>query len=100
MEYILQVCGGSWQQLSTKHPKYYIFLETSGKIQFNEDDPNSHDHHKELMKDGGNPPSLRRFRTTILHEYPKNYIFLETSGKIQFNEDDANYHDHDYDCQQ
>ena len=49
----------------TKHPKYYIFLETSGKIQFDEDDPNHHDHHQEPQEDGGRPPSTGRFLTTI-----------------------------------
>ena len=27
-----------------QNPKYYIFLETSDKIKFNEDNPNYHDH--------------------------------------------------------
>ena len=47
MEDILQVSGGSWQKFSTKHHKYYIFLETSGKIKFNEDDSQHHDHHQQ-----------------------------------------------------
>ena len=59
-----QVWGGSWQHFF--HPKYYIFMETSGKIQFNEDDPNHHDHHQEPQEDGGRPPSTGRFLTTIL----------------------------------
>ncbi len=85
MEDILLVCVGSWQLFSTKHPKYYIFLATSGKIQFNEDDPNYHDHHQDhhqepqegiLQVSGG---SWQQFST----KHPKYYIFLETSGKIQ-----------------
>ena len=60
----------------TKHPKYYIFLETSGKIQFNEDDPNHHDHHQESQEDGGCPPSTGRFLTSIFHLTPQVlYIF-------------------------
>ena len=78
----------------TKHPKYYIFFETSGKIQFNEDDTNHHDLHQEPQDDGGCPPSMVMFLTTIYNFHPKYYIFFETSGKIKFNEDDPKHHDH------
>ena len=40
--------GCTYGRRNTEHgqaPLYYIFLETSGKIKFKEDDPN-HDHHK------------------------------------------------------
>ena len=60
----------------TKHPKYYIFLETSVKIQFNEDDPNHYYHLQEPHEDGGRPPSTGRFLTTILDlTHQVSYIF-------------------------
>ena len=40
------------------YPKYYIILETSGKIQFNEDYHKYHDHHQESQDDGWCPPSM------------------------------------------
>ena len=36
-------------------PKYYIFLETSCKIKFNEDEPNHHDLDQEPQEDWGHP---------------------------------------------
>ena len=95
-------------------PKYHIFLETSGKVQFNEDDPNYHDYHQEPLEDEWHPPEVPdgnhdswghlhwigfclRFLTTIFHLISKYYIFLETSDKIKFNEDDPNYHDYHQD---
>ena len=87
-------------------------METSGKIQFNEDDPNHHDHHQDPQEDHGHPPSMGtflnhydhhqdplddkghppsmgRFLTTIFLLTPQ--VFLEISDKIQFNEDDPNH---------
>ena len=58
MKDILQVWEGSWQPFYIKYPKFYIFLETSGKIQLNKDDTNHHDTHKEPQDDGGCPPSM------------------------------------------
>ena len=55
--------------LNTTSIKY--FLETSGKFQFNEDDPNHHDHHQEPHEDGGYPPSMGRFLTPIFHLTPQ-----------------------------
>ena len=40
-------------------------LETLGKIQFNEVDPNHYDHHQEPHEGGGCPPSMGRFLTTF-----------------------------------
>jgi len=77
-----------------KHPKCYIFLETSGKIQLNEGDPNHHDH-PSGTSGGWMTSSMygevpdKKFSLNI-----QSYIFLETSGLIQFNEDDPNHHDH------
>ena len=52
------------------------FLETSGKIKFNEDDDNNHNHRHEPQEDGEPPPSVGRFLTTIFHLIPKVlYIF-------------------------
>ena len=34
-------------------------------IRFSEDDPSHHDHHQEPQQDGGHPPSMWRFLTTI-----------------------------------
>ena len=42
-----------------------MFLETSGKIQFNEDDPNHYDHLQEPQENQGLPPSMGRFLITI-----------------------------------
>ena len=67
-------------------------METSGKIQFNENDPNNHDHHHKTQDDGGYPPSMGMFLTTIYNLHPKYYIFLETSGEIQVYKDSPNHH--------
>ena len=53
--------------LTTIHPKYYIFLGTSGKIQFKKDHPNHHNHHHEPQDDGRCPPSRGMFLITIYH---------------------------------
>ena len=34
---------------------YYIFLESLGKIKFNEDDHNDHDHHQEPQQKNEEP---------------------------------------------
>ena len=44
----------------------YIFRNLR-VIQFNEDDLNHHDHHDESQDDGGYPPSLGMFLTTLFH---------------------------------
>ena len=72
MEDISQVWGGSWQAFFTLHPKYYKFLEISGKIHFNEDDSNHYDHHHEPQDDGGCPPSLGRFLTYLYKPQEKS----------------------------
>ena len=51
-------------------------LETLGKIQFNEVDPNHYDHHQEPHEGGGCPPSMGRFLKTIFYLTPQVlYIF-------------------------
>ena len=45
----------------------YIFLVTSGKTQFNEDYINHHDNYDEPQDDGGCPPSMGMFLTTLFH---------------------------------
>ena len=35
----------------SQDPMYYIFLETLGKIQFNDNDPSNDDHHQEGQND-------------------------------------------------
>ena len=66
-------------------------METSGKIQFNEGDPNHHDHHQEPQEDGGCP--LRFLRTSSKFvEVPNNNFPLNTL--IKFNEDKTKHHDH------
>ena len=60
----------------TKHPKYYIFLETLGKIQFNGDDPDHYEHHQEGHNDQKYPPSTGRLLKTIFLQIPYvTYIF-------------------------
>ena len=44
---------------------YYIFLETLGKILFNEADSKHHDHHQEGQDDQECHPSTRRFLMII-----------------------------------
>ena len=74
---------------STRFPG--LVLETWGKIQFNENDPNHNDHLRRIedvlqVWEG----SWQQF--VPLH--PKYCIFLETSSKIKLNEDDHNHYDH------
>ena len=53
-----------------------IFLETLGKMQFNGDDLNNHDHHQEGQDDEEHPPSTGRFLMTIIPQIPHvSYIF-------------------------
>ena len=47
-------------------PMYYIFLETLGKIQFNDNDYSHHDPHQEHQEDKECPPSSRRFLMAIV----------------------------------
>ena len=54
-----------------KHPKYYIYLETSGKIQLNEDDPNHRDIHHEPQDDGGYPPKYEQVPDNHLSKIAK-----------------------------
>ena len=53
-----------------------IFLETSGKIQFNEDDPYHYDHYQDPLDDTGHPPSMGRFLTTIFQFTPQVLYIL------------------------
>ena len=63
----------------------HIFLESLGKIEFNEDDPGHHDHHQEGQDNQECPPSTGRFFMTIFITYHMYPIFSETLGKIKFN---------------
>ena len=45
----------------SQDPMYYIFLETLGKIQFNDSASSHHDLHLEGVEDQECPPSSRRF---------------------------------------
>ena len=65
-------------------------METSGKIQLNEDGPNHHDNYQE---DKGHHPNMGRFLTTIFHLTSKVLYSLEPLNKFQFNEDDPNHQD-------
>ena len=59
-----------------------MFLETSCKIQFNEDDPNHNHHHQEPQENQGLPPSMGRFLTTIFHLTSQVlYIFWKPQAK-------------------
>jgi len=49
---------------------YPIFLESLGKIQFNGDDPNHHDHHQEGQDDLEHLPSTGKFFMTISPQIP------------------------------
>ena len=55
---------------------YPIFLETLGKMEFNGDDPNHHDHHQEGQDDQEHPTSTGSFLMTIFPQIPHvSYIF-------------------------
>ena len=55
---------------------YHIFLETLGKMEFNGDDLNHHDHHQEGQDDQEHPPSTGRFLRNISPQMPHvSYIF-------------------------
>ena len=45
----------------SQDPMYYIFLETLGKIQFNDNDSSHHDPHQEGQDDQECPPSSKKF---------------------------------------
>ena len=51
----------------SQDPMYYIFMETLGKIQFNDNDSSHHDPHQEGQEDQECPPSSRRF---LMATYP------------------------------
>ena len=61
------------------NPKCYTFLESSDKIQLNDDRSNHHDphqEHQEPQEDKGCPQSIKRFLTTIFNLTPQVlYIF-------------------------
>ena len=42
-----------------------IRININTNLRFSEDDPSHQDHHQEPQEDGGNPPSMWRFLTTI-----------------------------------
>ena len=55
---------------------YHIFLETLGKMQFNGDCPNHHDHSQEGQDDHEPPRSTGRLLLTIPPQIPHiSYIF-------------------------
>ena len=61
--------------LSSQH-QLSISISINTTFRFSEDDPNHHDHHQEPQEDGGYPPSMGRFLTTIFHLTPQVlYIF-------------------------
>ena len=77
----------------------YIFLESSGKIQFNEDDPNNHDHHQEPQEDGRRPPStslpsMRTFLTTIFLLTTKVLNIFESlrQNTVYHDQNNKDYH--------
>ena len=59
-----EVLDGYFQ---SQDPMYYIFLETFGKIQLNDNDSSHHDPHEEGQEDQECPPSSRRFLIVISH---------------------------------
>ena len=55
---------------------YYIFLETSDKNQFNDDDSRHHANHQEDQDDQKCPPTSRRFLIGFLREKIQCIIYF------------------------
>ena len=73
----------------TKYPMYYIFLESSCKIQFNDPDKNV-TYHMCYMSNVTDVKCHKYKVPDNVTKYQMCYIFLESSWKSQFNVHDKN----------